>query len=170
LPFILTEAEYSEPKNLFVYTNGAVRTTGGAISAIIAPVEKLRIEMNYRFQTTIDDKSEDVGIFGDGPKHIIAASINYNPVRNLSLHGRMRFRSSILWTDYSIADPDRELPDFIKTGETITFDMTVQKYFQKRKIRASLSIRNFFNEKLQYYPIGARFDLSYFAQVELMIN
>ncbi len=45
-------------------------------------------------------------------------------------------------------------------------DLTAQIYFWSKKIRTVLAFKNILNSDIQYHPIGAEFDLSYFALLE----
>ena len=50
-------------------------------------------------------------------------------------------------------------------GRSIVIDLGIQKWLFKRKINTNLFLRNVFNQKKRYHPIGASFDLTLYFHI-----
>ncbi|MCP4704101.1 MAG: TonB-dependent receptor [candidate division Zixibacteria bacterium] len=167
--YLISNQDYSAPDNLEVQTDCRGKIVGTEIRSGIEPVKKLRVELFARYQDYIDDEQIFAELWQTVPKYKFSGTVTYNPAKTLSILSRLRYQGKTEWVDYESDDIDG-IHNYFTVDDFFCVDITAQKYFQKRKIRTSFSIRNLFNNKIKYHPIGAQFDLSYFAQIEFLIN
>lgn len=169
--FLISPNDYSAPNNLIVKTDCSGQIVGGKIETKISPIERLRFKLSARYQGIIKDEILFREVWNTVPKVTLTGTILYTPVNNFSLRSRIRYNGPTEWIDYD--NTDNFLTDdhnSLTVAEVFSIGISTQKYFHKRKIRTSFSIRNLFNEKISYHPLGAQFDLSYFVQIEFLLN
>lgn len=169
--FIISSTDYSAPNNLILKTDCSGQVVGGKIEAKINPFNKFKLRLTGRYQNSIKDEKLFEEVWSTIPKINLSGTIVYTPINNFSLWSRIKFSGPTEWVDYD--NDDNILTgehNSVTVAEAFSVDLSVQKYFQRRKIRASFSIRNLLNRKLTYSPIGAQFDLAYYAQIEFLLN
>ncbi len=167
--YLISPTDYSAPDNLEVQTDCSGQIVGAEIGSRFDPVKKLRIELFARYQNYIDDEPMFTELWKMVPKYKLSATMIYDPVKHFSLWSRLKYTGKTKWVDYESSDTN-DIHTYHTVNDFFNIDITAQKYFGNRKIRTSFSIRNLLNDKVKYHPIGAQFDLSYFAQIEFMLN
>ena len=147
----------------------------GSIAGIKATLEsrltnRLKVNMSYRYQSSSNGDELFENAWNTIPEHSASGTVSCTPVDNLSVWLKIKYTSATFWNDYLNAEIESDGKYNPEINDIIRVDLAVRKYFWKRKLCADFIMRNLLNDELRYHPIGARFDLSYFVQVELMFD
>ncbi len=169
--YIISDQDYSAPNNLIVKTDCSGQIVGVALEEKINLSNRMRIKFFARYQQSLNNETLFEEAWSSIPKFRLSTTIYYTPVDGYSLSSRLRYNGVTKWVDYDNTDDiTDDTHNVMEVDPFVSIDITAQKYFQNRKIRTSFSIRNLLNSKISYHPIGAQFDLSYFAQIEFLLN
>ena len=107
-------------------------------------------------------------------KLIPSQKINYrltlNPVDNFSIWAMLKYRSSVFWYDYRYISQESDEKYSANLPEILSLDMAINKWFWKKRIKASILFNNLLNRKEIIHPIGTSMDLRFFAQMEIYFN
>ena len=104
------------------------------------------------------------------PGYTLSYSGKLTMRHNISIHGRLCVISATEWSDFrAVSNASNGL---YKSGlsRQVVADFTVEKWFGRRTVRTMLQLRNLFNHRVQYFPAGARFDMSVYVQAELLLD
>jgi len=169
--FLVSDQYYSAPNNLIVNTDCSGQIVGVAVKEKIKLPNKIRIDFFVRYQQSLNNETLFEETWSSVPKFRLSTTIYWNQLENYSFSSRIRYQGKTKWVDYDNTDNAiNGIHNVIGVDPFVSIDLTAQKYFNNRKIRTSFSIRNLLNNKIKYHPIGAQFDLSYFAQIEFLLN
>ena len=98
----------------------------------------------------------------------------FSPVHNFSIWTKFSYLYSSQWENYKNISGESYLTihqDTLKysniVGSSNVVDIGIQKWLFKRKIKTNLFLRNVFNQKKRYHPIGASFDLTLYMHITL---
>ncbi len=167
--FLISPTDYSAPNNLIVKNDCSGQIAGAKFVAKIRLSNNIKVKVTGRYQNSLDNEILFEETWSSIPKFRLSTTIYYTPVDGYSFTSRLKYQSKTEWVDYESGDVDG-IHNYQTVDDFFCVDITAQKYFKERKIRTSFSIRNLLNDKVKYHPIGAQFDLSYFAQIEFLIN
>ena len=124
----------------------------------------------YRFQDIIGGDELFKNIWRKIPNHQARYTFSYRPVNDFSLKVMLTYRGSSEWNEYR--DISNQTGGMYNSSlkETLTLDLAFQKWFWHRKLCGSIFFRNILNDEIRHHPIGAAFDLSWFVQINMMLN
>ena len=110
------------------------------------------------------------------PKYQANYQTVFSPIDGFSIWAQVRISGSTQWPDYAGIDGQvyqttfREMVAYNSTVPAFTnIDLKVRKALWKRKISATILLRNLLEQEVRYHPFGASFDLSLFVQLGLAI-
>ena len=166
--YLISNQDYSAPDNLEVLTGCKGQIAGATIGSKFYLTQRIHVDLFARYQDYINNESVFAELWKTVPKYKFSIKVSYYPAKTLSIVSRLKYQSETKWVDYESSDLGNN-HSFQTLDDFFNVDITARKYFQKKKIRACFSIRNLLNNKVKYHPIGAQFDLSYFAQIEFML-
>ncbi|MEA1981103.1 MAG: hypothetical protein U9N54_09040 [candidate division Zixibacteria bacterium] len=89
----------------------------------------------------------------ENPKHTLQLSMTYEPYKNLSFWGKIKYTSSTFWIDQDTT-----------INEMLIADVSIRKKLMKNKAAITFGLRNILNDTQRYHPSGAAFDLNYFVR------
>ncbi len=131
----------------------------------------------YGYLKAVSGEAEFIEIWKSIPVHKIIYTINYVPVPNFSLWFMARYLGPTVWSDFSNIDgatcsfPSSTKPVYNhKEKQHLIIDLQAKKWFWKRQFTASMILRNLLNQDFRYYPIGINMKLSFFIQLEMIIE
>jgi len=84
----------------------------------------------------------------------------------------LSYLSSSNWIDYQNIDGKSCVLGRINVKYSSTvkkatiFDLQFQKWLWRRRLQASLLLRNVWDKNYRYHPIGASFDLGFYVQLK----
>lgn len=101
------------------------------------------------------------------PDRKFRIKISYNPTVDLSINSIISYQGGTSWREYNIhsTNPEENISDRVSGFSTV--DLAITKYFWGRRIRGTLAFRNIFDDNVRYHPIGAEFERSYYAVLEI---
>lgn len=103
------------------------------------------------------------------PRHRLRYTGTLSPDSSFAARLSLEYRSETVWTGYDgLAGEtggiyNERIPDLFIA------DVTAEKFFWERRLRAALMMRNLFGDRLRYHPVGMRFDLQWFVRFELAL-
>ncbi|MBN2571224.1 MAG: hypothetical protein JXA68_03790 [Ignavibacteriales bacterium] len=104
------------------------------------------------------------------PKYKISYKADFEPFVNFSLWTMITYISPTEWMNYQNIDIESNGIYKHKVDGLLIWNFAVQKYFWEKKIRASVLFENILNNKINYHPLGAYFDLSIHFKFELLLD
>ena len=163
--------DYSFSSPVQIYANQGGQTLGGHFALKYRPVAQLKHSFFYSYRTTIagDDVFKDV--WKSIPKHKASYRLIYNPVENFSIWAMLSYLSSSNWMDYQNIDGKSYVLGRINVKYSSTvkkstiFDLQFRKWLWRRRLQASLLLRNVWDKNYRYHPIGASFDLGFYVHL-----
>ncbi|MCH7859042.1 MAG: hypothetical protein IID14_05005 [Candidatus Marinimicrobia bacterium] len=154
---------------------GQVLGASIAITHRSRPRLSQRLFYSYRAAITGDDVFTEV--WEPIPRHKASYRLTYAPVDNFRVWAMLSHRSASVWPDYRGIDgqectvsPGGQVTYYSTVKGATIYDLQFQKWFWHRRLIGRLLFRNIMNQNYQYHPIGASFDLSYFIQVEFLLD
>ncbi len=87
------------------------------------------------------------------PKHTLQLSMTYEPYKNLSFWGKIKYTSSTFWIDQDTT-----------IDNMLIADLSIRKKLMKDKAAITFGLRNILNDTQRYHPSGATYDLNYFVR------
>ena len=157
---------------LIIHTNQA----GGIIGANLAIKSNIKSKIYqyfyYDYQSELYSKEVFKDVMKTIPKHSLNYQLIFSPVKNFSIWTKIGYLSSSEWENYKNISGESYLTinqDTFKYSNTVessnVIDIGIQKWLLKRKINTNLFLRNVFNQKKRYHPIGASFDLTLYFHI-----
>jgi len=164
------DCSFSAPMQ--IYANQSGQTLGGHFALKYRQVPQLEHRFFYSYRTTIagDDVFKDV--WKSIPDYKASYRFLYNPVKNFSIWAMLSYLSSSNWIDYQNIDGKSCVLGRINVKYSSTvkkatiFDLQFQKWLWRRRLQASLLLRNVWDKNYRYHPIGASFDLGFYVQLK----
>lgn len=94
------------------------------------------------------------------PRHLLDASVVLVPVLDIRVRPALHLASRTRWR------PD-DTASFEEVPSVVRLDLSLEKWFLHRRLRAQLLARNLLNDVERYHPLGADFRLRIFAGATL---
>ena len=157
---------------IIIHTNQAGMIIGANLAVRNNINAHIYQHIYYDYQSEI--ASEDIfkDVMGAIPKHYLDYQLIFSPVKNFSIWAKFCYLSSSQWGDYNNVSGETYLTihqDTLKYSNIIrssnVVDIGIQKWFFKRKIKTNLFLRNVFNQRKRYHPIGVSFDLAMYLHI-----
>ncbi len=164
------DCSFSSPVQ--IYANQSGQTLGGHFALKYRPVPQLEYRFFYGYRTTIAGDNVFKDVWKSIPEHKASYRLIYNPVENFSIWVMLNYLSSSNWMDYQNIDGKSCVLGRINVKYSSTvkkatiFDLQFQKWLWRRRLQASLLLRNVWDKNYRYHPIGASFDLSFYIQLK----
>jgi hypothetical protein len=144
-------------------------------SDLIAPSSMLH-HFFYNYQSAIAGDAAFKDVWESVPEHRVGYRFTFSPSAGFRVWGMLSYLSSSFWPDYEAIDG--EICESSQSASTYhasvksstNLDLQIQKWFWHRRIRGDFIFRNVWNDELQYHPIGASFDLTFFLQLKLFFS
>jgi len=92
------------------------------------------------------------------------------PVPTFSMGAVFSYRSSSHWIDYALAETQSGGFYTATVPAAWTLDLSAHKWLWQRRVRGTIVVRNLFNRRYHYHPIGATFDLSLLVRLEFRLG
>ena len=124
----------------------------------------------YQYSTSLGSSSFIQDLWETIPAHCLIYRIRYMPVESFSIWSMFKYQSSVFWNDYKNVDEQSSGKYSAHLSEVMSLDLAVNKWLWKKQIKVDVVLRNIFNRKNIYFPIGASFDLRFYAQAEIYFN
>ena len=157
---------------LIIHTNQAGGIMGANLSIKSNIKSKIYQYFYYDYQSELYSKDVFKDVMKTIPKHCLNYQLIFSPVQNFSIWTKFSYISSSEWENYKNINGESYLTihqDTLKysnkVGSSNVIDLGIQKWLFKRKINTNLFLRNVFNQKKQYHPIGASFDLAVYMDI-----
>jgi hypothetical protein len=96
--------------------------------------------------------------------------LTVNPVENFSIWVMLKYRSAVFWNDYRFINQESDGEYSANLSEILSLDIAINKWFWKKRIKASLLFNNLLNRKEITHPIGTSMDLRFLGQMEIYFN
>ncbi len=141
----------------------------GGININLIPSEKFNINFDYNLILANSVSDELKELWNSLQKHTLQTSIRYNPVKNLSLWGRIKYTSATYWSDYEQITNQSDGKYSSNINEIFLIDITARKLLQDGKYTFAVGVRNLLNKIQRYHPLGAQFDLNYYINLKARI-
>lgn len=132
--------------------------------------------LSYRYQTDVSGDTYFRQAWQTVPRHRVSYRMEFQSARNIDLWGMLSYLSRSTWPDYSPIEGVRCESDGSSTTYRqivdgfLVLDLQVQKWFWHRRLRGELLCRNVWNEVMRYHPIGASFDLTFYAGLRFRLG
>jgi hypothetical protein len=155
-----------------VYTDGRGQTLGGHLTLTYHPFPQLYQRFFYSYRTEIAGNDIFRDVWQTMPQHKASYRLTYAPLENFLVWGMLSYFSAANFPDYqNINAQSCALGRInVKYSATVrssaTFDLQFQKWFWRRKLQASLLLRNIWDGNYRYHPIGASFDRSFYIHLQ----
>lgn len=102
------------------------------------------------------------------PRHGLRLQTTWTPVPSLALWASLEYWSGSRWAEYVEVEEQSGGRYPATIDDRFNLELTIQKWFWKRRLRGDLGFRNLLDRTIRYHPVGASFDLSAFLQVEFL--
>ncbi len=162
------EYSFYSPIEIVTDQNGKV---GGLQASIKHKFNQMTSHsLYYRFQDIIGGDELFKNIWRKIPIHQARYTFLYRPVNDFSSKVMLTYRGSSEWNEYR--DISNQTGGMYNSSlkEILTLDLAFQKWFWHRKLCGNIFFRNILNDEIRHHPIGAAFDLSWFVQINMMLN
>ena len=157
---------------LIIHTNQAGGIMGANLSIKSNIKSKIYQYFYYDYQSELYSKEVFKDVMKTIPKHSLNYQLIFSPVKNFSIWTKIGYLSSSEWENYKNISGESYLTinqDTFKYSNTVEssniIDIGIKKWLLKRKINTNLFLRNVFNQKKLYHPIGADFDLTLYFHI-----
>lgn len=127
--------------------------------------DRLSQNVSYRYQDEFDSDRLFSARWQRIPRHEIQSRLVYRPRPGFTIMALIRYRGRMVFEEFRQYGLTIGRPDLYRLNETYLLDLSARKLFCGRRLSAGLAVRNLFNERYRYHPLGAYFDLSYFVRV-----
>jgi hypothetical protein len=172
--FDSTSCSFSSP--VAVETGSEGEIFGVHVSAELAVPSSFHHHLFYSYQSAVagDDAFKDA--WQPVPEHRVGYRLNYTLSAGFHVWGMLSYLSSSCWPDYSGIDGEicessySSTTYYASVKSSTVLDLQLQKWFWHRRIRGDFICRNVWNDELQYHPIGASFDLTFYLQLKLFFR
>jgi hypothetical protein len=133
--------------------------------------------IHYSYQTALSGGLAFRDALRAIPEHAANYRITWVPLQNFAIWAMFSYRSSSTYSDYQdVGAQTCRLTRLVqpayspRLNSTAIIDLSVKKWFWKRRISGQIILRNIMNEDLRYHPVGAGFGLSMLIQVNVLLD
>ena len=173
--FLPDACAFTSPASALGGLNGKI---GGISLTLSKSLERvLNQDLFYMYQTTLGGSQQFCAACDATPRHRAGFRITWVPFDNVSVWAMISYRSSAVYRDYQNAGSQTcSLSNLINPvyspalKSTTIFDLSMKKWFWKRRISGQIILRNVMNRDLRYHPVGAGFGLSMLVQVDALLG
>jgi hypothetical protein len=154
---------FGGPADLATGSGGQI--AGGLITASLGR-KGVASRISYRFQQAFagDDR------FRSGqatiPNHRIRHSLEVSVASGLDLWSMLEYRSATRWRDFDSVEAQTGGAYQAEVPGWAAFDIAIQKWLWKRRLRAHLGFRNVLGAEVRYHPAGSTIGPRMYVQVE----
>jgi hypothetical protein len=151
-------------------TNSSGSVAGFSVGIKYKIFSSLTQTFDYRFLTTASGNSSFKNEWKTIPAHKLSYLITFNPFDSFSLFANLTVLSPVTWSYFPRL---KELSRGFygnNLKERFILDFSVRKWFWSNRLRFNLLFKNLLNNKLQYHPLGAKFNLSVFFSAEIVFS
>ncbi|MFC1618507.1 hypothetical protein ACFL45_01040 [Candidatus Neomarinimicrobiota bacterium] len=150
---------------------------GISITLSQSPRRDLSQRLSYMYQTSLGGDQDFSAAQNAIPEHKASYRVTWAPLDNIAVWAMISYRSSSSYYAYQDAGsqicPLTNLINLVYSPalkSTTVFDLSMKKWFWKRRISGQVLLRNIMNEDLRYHPVGAGFGLSMLIQVNVLLD
>jgi hypothetical protein len=147
---------------------------GGAAGGQIAINYKLTRDLNqmifYSYQQDITGDEIFRNIWKSLPRQNFSYTISFMPNANFGVWARVKHISSSYWSDYAGVESRSNGKYSARLRPKTILDISIQKWFWKRKVWTSILFRNVLNQTEVYHPIGATLAFRFYIHVQVYFN
>ncbi len=168
------DCSFSSPVNIYGDQDGHI--LGARLSIDYRLTRRLQQRLFYAYRNEIAGDDIFMQAWRSVPRHKLSYRFTYTPAETFVIWGMLTIRSSSAWADYENIDGRScETPRFsVQYSSTVQrsaiLDLQMQKWFWRKRLRGDLLCRNVWNQDFRYHPIGASFDLSFYAQFKVFLD
>ncbi len=169
-----TTCSFTGPTEVVTGQDGHV--AGGRIRVSADVLPRLSATLRYHYQRAFDSDAAFDDAWAAVPNHRASLRLSATPRRGINSWLSVAYQSATDWADYAGADGAvchsglSRVTYHSRVDEFVTVDAGIRKYLWRRKASFDILARNIFNERIQYHPAGATFDLSFFAQLRVSLR
>jgi hypothetical protein len=127
--------------------------------------EALKQELLYNYNECVAGDQGLQDYWRRFPRHKARYQLTWNPLPGFAVWSGLQFLSKTFWFEYEISPTKNAGLD-----DMILWDVSIEKWFWQRRVRANLIFRNMLNDQAVYHPAGAALDLRYYVQMELHLD
>jgi hypothetical protein len=158
---------------------GGLQGKIGGISITLSqsPGQDFSQRLFYMFQTTLNSDQDFADAYNAIPEHKAGYRVAWAPFDNITVWAMISYRSSSMY--YAYQDAGLQVCSLARLinpvynpalKSTTIFDLSMKKWFWKRRISGQIILRNILNEDLRYHPVGVGFGLSMLIQVNVLLD
>jgi hypothetical protein len=162
------EQAFSGPVELLPAREG--RVAGGEVVVDTRPWSVLRLRTAYRYERAVSGDEVFREVWDAVPRHLLRQAAFYVPVPNLTLWACLSWGSTSTWHDYEDAAAQSGGAYSASLDDVVTFDAAFTKWFWRRRLKGHILVSDLFGWGPRYHPIGASFDTTVFAGIELLLG
>lgn len=176
---LFTEQDFALQKNYACFSDDLKITDNneGILSEVSIEIEKksfYKWNQNFyaRYIYLIESNELFKNKFKERPQLTINYSVLYSYYNDFVIHNQIRWEAETEWNEYRrisgmTIEGKNILPVILehKINDKFIWNSVITKKFWKKQIFSSLIIRNVLNNKINYHPIGASFDLTFFIKI-----
>jgi len=155
---------------VFIKTNASISRSRFFIKFDYRGPITLIHHLYYHYSTSLESSSIVHNLWRSIPEHRINYRIAYTPVDSFSIWSMLQYKSSAFWYDYRHVNKGSKGEYSAQLSDIISLDLAVNKWLWHKQIKVDVIFRNIFNRENIYFPIGASFDLRFYAQAEIYFN
>jgi len=143
---------------------------GAELAAAWNVAQSLGVRGYYRYQEPVAGSALFKSLWRTVPRHLLRATVQYDPWPSVGIRGTARYRSSTFWQDYTAADGQTDGLYSSRVDDAFALDLALQKWLWDRRMRLQLVFRNLLDDPVPYHPIGAAYGLSFAVQGEVLLD
>lgn len=133
-------------------------------------VEHLSYDVMYYFQREVAGDRLFKDLWQALPRHKLIAQIRFRPVDTFSMWAAVQYLSATAWSNYrGVAEGTRGLYRSDIPG-TWVVDTSARKTIWNNRLRGGIVLRNLFDQRRQYHPVGTAFDLQLHAHLNIYFH
>lgn len=166
--FDSAEQAFSGPVRLVSGREGGV--AGGEVIVRGSPSPRVRLRAAYRYEHAVAGDTVFRRVWDAVPRHLFSQTVRYAPAPSLALWARFAWMSAAEWRDYDGADAETAGAYRSTLDDIVTLDLALTKWFWHGRLKGHLAVRNLLGAAPLYHPIGASFDTTVFAGIELLVG
>ncbi len=166
--FLTSPNRFEGPIRLATNQSGQVIGSGFTFEQDITA--KLGHRLSYQYQRGVSGDSLFTETWRAIPRHKFRWQIDFHPLPNFSIWGSMSAVGQSYWADFTDIQEQTDGRFRARVPGYLIFDLAIQKYAWKRRLRGNMLFRNLSNDSQQFHPIGFSNDLQFYVQLELRFN
>ena len=156
--------------NDMVYTNANLKTAGFQVELNYIMFPTLSHDLFYSYQKDYWGNNVFRDVWKNMPVNKFNYTLNFRPGDDFGIWARLRYISSTIWYDYKYSSVQSGSEYKMEVNPLINFDVSVSKWFWRKKIFVNMLFRNIFNQSEEYIPIGVSNTLRYYLQLQLLLD